>query len=743
MNRRIPSFAQSFTALSRLGPGSVAIRGFAERWEQGVRISAEEFLAQQPELAANPAFELEVAYEEYCQRMSAGELVDAVAFCQRFPALAGSLEKLLIVHRYLQDDPDDWQTDEVVWPELGESFQGFELRGELGRGTFARVFVAAEPALGNREVVVKISLDGHSEALTLGRLRHDNIVPIHSAKKDAETGLTAICMPYHGAVTLEDVLRKLFTGRRQPLSGREVLSVCRPTNADAPPPARPLRRGSYVDAVVHLGGQLADALSHAHAAGICHRDLKPSNVLIDPSGRPLLLDFNLSSDPQAAERRVGGTLPYMPPEQIRATLLDRRADAPALDVRSDVYSLGVLLYEMLCGRPPFGNPADASTNGSLKAAAEELIRRQQSGPRPIRSLNPHVNARLARLVERCLAPNADDRPASAALLAAELRRANAPQVRATRWMRMHKALATAAAACVLFGVLAVSAGVASHAPEHERSYRDGVKAAAQGDFERAVDLFNDAIDQQPDYYRAWMARGYAHLELRDWNGAVNDFDGALERIPTDVSTFVGTKYAASALSAKAYAYLKCELPAQARASFDNAVRRALTPEGLNNYAVVCRLAKPIPDLDLARDLLNEALRQQPDLTVARYNRFLVELVDNSMTKRDLSTSAMLDILVAGESNPDNATLHYLTACGYLKSDWADGPALARIEVERAVERGWDPAKVLSNLSLGSLRTAPDFDDWYAALTQRYNRNVSDAWRASPVDLVDPAECAPW
>src|SRR5262249_5326540 len=119
-------------------------------------------------------------------------------------------------------------------------------------------------------------------------------------------------------------------------------------------PPRILARGSYVDGVVHLGAQLADALAYIHSERIFHRDLKASNVLMSPDGRPMLLDFNLSFDEQIAENHLGGTLPYMSPEQLQVIDKGRKADPTVVAGPSDLFSLGVILFELLCGTHPFG-----------------------------------------------------------------------------------------------------------------------------------------------------------------------------------------------------------------------------------------------------------------------------------------------------------------------------------------------------------------------------------------------------
>src|SRR5205807_3554546 len=128
--------------------------------------------------------------------------------------------------------------------------------------------------------------------------------------------------------------------------------------------ARPFpHRGGYVEGVLHVAVQLAEALAFIHRQGICHRDLKPSNILLTPDGRPRLLDFNLSLDEGMYDPVPAGTVPYMAPEQLLALDPEYGRGPSLIDPRSDLFALGVILYELLAGVHPFdplpGQPSSA------------------------------------------------------------------------------------------------------------------------------------------------------------------------------------------------------------------------------------------------------------------------------------------------------------------------------------------------------------------------------------------------
>ena len=379
----------------------------------------------------------------------------------------------------------------TIFPGLGEAIGGFRLITELGRGAFARVYLAHEAALGNRPVALKVSKAEGEEPRVLARLQHTHIVPIHSVLDDRATGLRLICMPYFGGANLAQVLDAAAPDPKAPSRGRSLIDaldlVARPAPAcptsraasRVASPARPagiaravdgsrgsllaslrrslfgpgpghresipaatpagaaaevehgqparqfLRGSDLVRSSAWIAARLAEGLDHAHSRGLLHRDLKPSNILIAADGTPMLLDFNLAAEALAAgpedgtRAMLGGTLPYMAPEHLDAFNPGGSTPPEAVDERSDIYALGLILFEMAAGRPAFAEPPEGLKLPDLLAwlTADRL-----KGAPSLRAADPRVPWGLDAIVARCLDPEPSRRYRSAGELAEDLRR---------------------------------------------------------------------------------------------------------------------------------------------------------------------------------------------------------------------------------------------------------------------------------------------------------------------------------
>ena len=379
----------------------------ATSWRRGENSPAESFLANCPEIHAEDAVRL--IYEEICLREESGQSVDPVEILRRFPKWRDELEILFKFHRVLLPTPPH-----ISFPEVGQELLGFRLMEELGRGALGRVFLASQPSLADRPVVLKVSPRGHEEHLSLARLQHMHIVPIHSEQVVTDRNLSVICMPYMGGATLARVLEHIADCPITDRSGRDLFNVVDQTqstltiNLPARGPFREyLERCTYVQAVCWIAACLADGLQYAHDRGLVHMDVKPSNVLIAGDGQPMLLDFHLAREPIRPDvpvtGRVGGTAGYMSPEHRAAmrSVREGRAVSALVDGRADVYSLGVLIYRMLGGPLP----------GATEAPTE-----------PLRRFNPRVSIGLSDIVFKCLRDEPGDRYSNAASLSADLRR---------------------------------------------------------------------------------------------------------------------------------------------------------------------------------------------------------------------------------------------------------------------------------------------------------------------------------
>ncbi len=693
------------TSPARAAPPSRRRRSFSSVaqavWRRREWDDLRAYLDAHPEVAGDPDLVCDLAYEDYCRRVAAGEDVDRGAFCARFPECASALEEATGAHKAVDRWAELLEACPVtVWPEAGDTFQGFLLRRELGRGAFGRVFLAREPALGDREVVVKISAEGAVEADTLGRLVHPNIVPVHSVRQDAASGLTAICMPYLGSTTLEDVLVRVAARGRLPDRAAFLLDAAGGPG-DGSTPAGILRRGSYAEGVLHLGAQLAGALDCIHSRQIYHQDLKPSNVLLAPGGRPMLLDFNLSRG--AAFGQLGGTLPYMAPEQLRATASYPAAGPDEVGGPADVFALGVLLYELLTGKHPFVPLVAAEELADQRAC---LLERQARGPRPLREENPLVAPVLARAVERCLAFDPGRRWA-AAELATTLRRELTPLRRAGRRLAAALPAALRTGAVLAAATAAGTAGVATRGHDGRPNVERGQAALATGDLRHAIADFSRALDEDPELYPARVGRARAYQQLGQFEQARDDWARA-DAQRADGRTRACLAYCLSKLGKHelALTYYRRALDAEF------ATAPVLNDFGHSLYQQ--------HRLDEAESCLHEAIRLDPNLWQARWNFALCdfERARQDLAKGHLPLRGIEALEQAGALFPSGApaSLHHHAARLYALAAERVPPGQREPWVERAMQaaelavaQGCDPAALKEDYFLRSLKGRQRFE----------------------------------
>jgi len=304
---------------------------------------------------------------------------------------------------------------------ISQTLSHFRVLEEIGAGGMGVVYRAHDEHL-DRDVALKVLPAGmladdsarrrfHREALAIARLNHPNVGAVYE---------------FGGHEGIDFLVLELVSGE-----GLEAK----------------LRLGALpIDQVVRLGIQLADGLEAAHAEGIIHRDLKPANLRMTPGGRLKILDFGLARMQQESDAaptmtatrssEASGTLPYMAPEQLRGNVSD---------VRSDIYSAGVVLYEMATGKRPFGE-----ASGPLLVSA--ILEARVSPPR---SRNHVVPAPLEAIILKALDRNPDRRYQSARELRVDLERLSdglPPMAQKQAWRVPAAIAATLAAAAVLVAV---------------------------------------------------------------------------------------------------------------------------------------------------------------------------------------------------------------------------------------------------------------------------------------------------
>lgn len=327
--------------------------------------------------------------------------------------------------------------------EVGQRLDDFDLLIELGSGAFARVFLGRQRSL-QRLVAVKISANRDYEPQTLAQLDHNYIVRVFDQRILPDRDWRLLYMQYLPGGTLLDVIQAVHrTGR--PETGQALLDAVddalesrgeiRPAESAT---RTELANLPWPDTVAWVGRRLAEALHYANSRGVLHRDVKPANVLLTPNGTPKLADFNISFARNITGASpfeyFGGSLSYMSPEQLRACQPGHMKDMAALDTRSDIYSLAVVLWELLTGQKPFDDSAaQAARTKSVgdTTALELMLETRTAGvsSEAHAALPQDCPAALCRVLLKALSADPDQRWASGAELAEQFQLCLDPQAR--------------------------------------------------------------------------------------------------------------------------------------------------------------------------------------------------------------------------------------------------------------------------------------------------------------------------
>ena len=460
-------------------------------WADNEPISIENLLSDSVGLTQGSDAIVDLIYAEVLIREQRGEHPSKEDYVSRFPKLSDAIERQFQVHGALElaseaevltdaggDNSTLGRTDgsRVAFAFAPPTIPGFELNELLGRGGSGVAWRARDTRL-DRTVAIKFLLNNEKdakaeanserlsrEAAAAANLLHPSIVQVHQIGEAG--GVPFLVMEYVEGGSLAEELRA------------------------GPMPA---------EKSVELVTSIADAVQHSHEKGIIHRDIKPGNILLSLTGVPQVCDFGLARklDADYSLHQTGdvvGTPAYMPPEQARGEVADER---------SDVYSIGAVLYELLCGRSPF----------QAAHPWEILYQVTTIDPLPLRQLNSAIPIDLETICQKCLEKNSDRRYQTAADLAADLKRyAEGKPIHArpvsalgkfSKWCLRNKVVAgLSAASLLLLSTLAIGSTVAAvQLSESNRKILQEQQLASEAqekaisDRTVAIDTLYELIDQ--------------------------------------------------------------------------------------------------------------------------------------------------------------------------------------------------------------------------------------------------------
>jgi serine/threonine protein kinase len=648
--------------------------------------------------------------EDLTARVQGGEPLDVDAFLEAHPENAEQLRRLLPALLLLAevsrsgDGPAPGEATRGFGSpkeELGD-LGDFRIIREVGRGGMGIVYEAEQISLGRR-VALKVlpfaaTMDPrhlqrfHNEARAAAGLHHTNIVPVYAV--GCERGVHYYSMQFIEGHTLGDFIAQQ-RGSTPSQVPRLAQSEVAASASTVPPAAQATssapRDTAYFRRVAEWGIQAAEALDHAHTLGVVHRDIKPANLLVDAAGRIWVTDFGLAHVQSDARLTTTGdlvgTLRYMSPEQALAQRV-------VIDHRTDVYSLGATLYELLTLQPAFAG-----------GDRQELLRQIAfEEPKPPRRVNKAIPADLESIVLKAMEKDAPERYATAREFADDLRRfLQHEPIRAKRpnLLQQGRKLAlrhksAVAAAVGVMGVAVVGLTIGTYLLwQQEAQTRAALKQVAEQRRKAEADL-NEALNVMQD-----LPRVLHHKDLAELPG--------IGRVRQALAAYILRHYRS---------YLE-----ESSADPEVRYRTARTYQSVGNlYSILGEQHKARDALDKSVALSEALTREFP--VVARYwmqlghYRFHLAEVLAGQGLKPQATEAYLKSVAAFETAarlaPDDARMLTNLACHLAISPVPTirDPARAVVIARRAVELAPDHDGIWDALGVACYRNG----DWSEAAT---------------------------
>ena len=449
---------------------------------------------------------------------------------------------------------------EACWtqPTSPKRLGDFEILRELGRGGMGVVYEARQISL-KRRVALKVlppalGMGSHArqrferEAQAAAKLHHTNIVPVHAIGE--HDGHHFYAMDLIEGQSLDHVLLDLADEGSNPLLDQTVTRAASELTQERPAPTESTHAMSsqggdvtsslgdtsagsrpWFDAVAKLIAEVADGLDYAHGRGVIHRDIKPANLMLSGEGRLCITDFGLARIVQEPGMTVSGsflgTPAYMSPEQIAAGRMK-------LDHRTDVYSLGAVLYELLTLHRPFPGDSREEVIGAIMT----------KDPRAPRKFNGKIPQDLETICLKALEKDPDRRYATAGAFAQDLReylrhgliaakRAGLLR-RAGKSIRRHPVVSTVTLSAVLLVALAILSGklwTGMQEADIGRMASDARQQVTRGQFREAMATVEDILSADPDNVDALLIRARTHMHRKRMVDSVADARQVLQQVP--------------------------------------------------------------------------------------------------------------------------------------------------------------------------------------------------------------------